>query len=195
MDLRATVAETTQRYFSCRRCGAQGEVEFRAFGDSGWKRGSLLLDPDPDDVTNFADEDLIKDAGRVVGLVRCPTCKQRDAAFVRWSRIRVGAWLAIAGVLLAIGGLHVTLVAGVFGLLGGYQAYVEHGRYRRADDARILRLKPGVRPALPELPAPKPVLPPPPNLPRARAITAPPIQPLQPRGPDEEPAFLRKADD
>jgi hypothetical protein len=194
VELRATVSETTQRYFTCRTCGARGEVEFRAHGDSGWQSGSLLLDVEPDEVREVADEDLMKDAARVLGLVKCPTCKQRDSRYVRWSRIRVAAWFGIAGVLLVIGGLHATLVAGAFGLLGGYQTYVEYGRFRRADNARVLRLKPGVRLALPE-PAMKPVLPPVPNLPPARAITAPPIQPIAPRGPDEEPAFLRTSDE
>lgn len=193
MALRATVSETTQRYFTCRTCGARGEVEFRAHGDSGWQSGSLLLEAEPDDARDVADGDLMKDAARVLGLVTCPTCKQRDARYVQWSRIRVGAWFGIGSVLLAIGGMHATLVAIVFGLLGGYQAYVEHGRYRRADNARILRLSPGVRPALPE-PALSPVLPPTPNLPPARAITVPPILPIAPRGPDEEPAFLRTSD-
>jgi hypothetical protein len=191
---RATVSEVTHRYFTCRTCGARGEVEFRAHGDSIWQSGSLLLEAEPETAGDVAhDEDLMKDASRVLGLVTCPTCKQRDARYVRWSRIRVAAWLGIGGVLLAIGGMHATLIAIVFGLLGGYQAHVEHGRFRRADNARILRLSPGVRPALPE-PALSPVLPPTPNLPRARAITAPPIQPIAPRGPDEEPAFLRTSD-
>jgi hypothetical protein len=194
VKLRATVSETTQRYFTCRTCGAKGEVEFRAHGDSGWQSGSLLLEVEPDDVTTAAEEELMKDAGRVLGFVKCPTCKQRDPMSVRWSRIRVAAWFGIAGILLVIGGMHATLVAAAFGLLGGYQTYVEYGRYRRADNARILRLKPGVRPALPE-PVMKPVLPPAPNLPPARAITAPPIQPIAPRGPDDEPAFLRTSDE
>jgi len=185
------------RYFTCKRCGARGEVAFRAKGDSGWQTGSIMLEVDPQDVHTAAEEDLMSDAERVLGLVKCPTCKQRAPGSVRWAWIRILAWFAAGGLGYAAMGviIHVQIGAIVCGVLGCWQAWREHSRFRRADRAKLLRLKPGTRPAPEAGPTPKPVLPPAPKLPPARAITAPPIQPIQPRGPDEEPAFLRTSDE
>jgi len=195
-EYRATQAETTERYFTCRHCGARGEVRFHAEGDSGWHRESMFLDDTETRVHEAAAEDLMVDAERVLHLIRCPTCGRRDPAYVRWAGIRVGAWFALGGGMLVFGGLHFVIGAIITSVLGGWQAWREHSRFERADQAMLLRLQPGTPPALPQPapPPPEPVVVPAPVLPVARAITAPPIAPFAPRGPDEEPAFLRKKD-
>lgn len=190
-EIRAVHSETAERYWACRHCGARGEVAFRAIGDSGWQTESLILDVESEDATTRAEEDLMVDAERVLHLIRCPTCKRRDPRYVRWARLRVGAWLAIGGGALLVGGLHAAIVAGACGLIGAWQAFRERSRFVRADAATILHLQPGERPE-PSPAPPRPVQPPPPVLPPARAITAPPVPAVTPRGPGEEPAFLKK---
>lgn len=199
-NIRATVAETTQRYFTCRYCGARGEVELLAQGDSGWQESTWYREATITDAASAAETDLMLDAERVLGLVKCPTCKRRDARYVRWGKIRVAAWFALGGSIWFLGGTELAIGTIGCALAGCWQTYREHTRYRRANRARILRLRPGKLAPPPELP---PLAAPPPELPVARALTAPVIQPpkptvapapVVPRGPGEEPAFLREGD-
>lgn len=195
-EYRATKSETAHRYYSCSLCGAKGEVMFRAEGESGWHK-DRFLDSDGDAMLRAADaasEDMFTDAERVQHLIKCPTCKRRHPGYVRWAFIRVGAWFAIGGGILLVGGTHLLIGALIPTVLGGVQTWREHSRFKRADRAMLLRLTPGKRPEM-EPPAPaKPVPVQRPAIPTARAIVAPPVQPITPRGPDEEPAFLRKKD-
>ena len=184
-DLRAIHSSTEERYFACRNCGARGEVQFRARGDSGWQAGSLLLEIEAQDVDERAEEDLMADADRVVHLMKCPTCKRRDPAYVRWTYLRVIGWFALAGLFAWVGNIMVPyqltlyIAAIVCGLGGIWQARREHSRYKRADAARILRLKPGKHPGLAQPASLTPIV-----------TTAPP--PIAQREAGDEPAFLRK---
>jgi hypothetical protein len=182
-DLRAIHSSTEERYFTCRHCGAKGEVQFRARGDSGWQAGSVLLEVEAQDVHERAEEDLMADADRVLHLIKCPTCKQRDGAYVRWGYIRVAGWLALGGVLAWVGSFMVPyqltlyIAAIVCGLGAIWQIMRERSRYQRADGARILRLQPGKHPT------------------RAQPSTVPAIVTVAPPKIEQradEPAFLRK---
>ena len=193
-EYRATQSETAHRYYNCSLCGAKGEVLFRAEGESGWHK-DRWLDADGEAMLRARDaasDDLFTDAERVQHLIRCPTCKRRHPGYVRWAYIRVIGWFAIGGGILAVAGMHLLIGALIPAALGGVQAWREHSRFKRADRAMLLRLTPGKRPEMEPPPPPKPVPVQRPAIPTARAITAPPVQPITPRGPDEEPAFLRK---
>lgn len=195
-EYRATQSETAHRYYDCSLCGAKGEVVFRAEGESGWHRDGLLEDGQAMlRARDAAQDDMFTDAERVQHLIRCPTCKRRHPGYVRWAYIRVGSWLAIGGGILAMFGTHMLVGAAIPALLGGIQAWRERSRFKRADRAMLLRLTPGKRPEMEPPPPPKPVPVKRPAIPAARAISAPPVQPVAPRGPDEEPAFLRTKKD
>ncbi len=194
LEYRTTRSETTDRYYTCAYCGAKAEVSFRAEGDSGWHRDRLLSDDAEERAAAAAEEDMMSDAERVLHLIRCPTCGRRHPGYVRWAYLRVLGWFVLAAGVLSFGA-ELALGAVVFGIGGIWQGWRERRRFLRADAAQLLRLQPGrlPKPEPKKLPAPKPkVLPPPPELPTARAITAPelPVAPVEPRGPDEEPAFL-----
>lgn len=202
LEHRLRKAETAERYFRCARCGARGEVAFVAEGDSGWQADDLLVEDGQLRALSAADEALMHDAERTLGLVRCPTCGERDRATVRWAQLRVAAWLgAGAGLALYVGPAAWLSLAG-FAVGGGLQLWRELARVRRADHAHIVKHTPGTLPA----PARKALPPPPPPparvappIPVARAITAPPprpqVAPPKPRSADEDPAFLRDPDD
>ena len=189
-------SETAHRYYNCTLCGAKGEVVFRAQGESGW-HDERWHDADGEAMLRAHDaaaDDMFADAERVQHLIRCPTCKRRHPGYVRWAYIRVCGWFAIGGGILAIFGTHMAIGAAIPGVLGGLQFWREHSRFKRADRAMLLRLTPGKRPEMEPPPPAKPVPVQRPAIPAARAIVAPPVQPVTPRGPDEEPAFLRKKD-
>ena len=179
-DLRAVHSSTEERYFHCRGCGAKGEVQFRAWGDSGWQTGALILEIDAQDVHERAEEDLMADADRIAHLIKCPTCKQRDPAYVRWVYIRVVGWFVLAAASAWLGNimepyqimLYIVAIASALGTR-------ERSRYQRAGAARILRLKPGKHPGLAQPASIAPIV-----------TTAPP--PIAQREAGEEPAFLRK---
>lgn len=201
--IRSIHVSTEERYFHCRNCGAKGEVQFIAVGDSGYQTGSLLVDAEPEDADVVAEEAHMVDAERVTHLIKCPTCKRRDPAYLRWVYLRVAGWFVAALGMLALHRmfegiyLYPLIVGIVFALVGLFQMRLEYLRLGRANRARILRLKPGNVAGLAEakpvhtLPLaiatekpkpPKPIAP----------IEAKPVEHVEQRGPDEEPAFLRK---
>ena len=194
LEYRATRSETAVRYYTCSYCGAKAEVAFHAVGDSGWHRDRLLSNDAEQRAHDAAEEDMMTDADRVLHLIRCPTCKRRHGGYVRWSYARVLFWFAACGLVFAYGGL--TLWIGLVLTCGAglFQGYWESRRFKRADTAILARVQQGTLPEPKPLPPPRKQLAPPPDLPPARAITAPPIHvaPIEPRGPDEEPAFLHE---
>jgi hypothetical protein len=198
-EYRTTMNEAAQRYFTCGHCGAKGEVLFVAHGDSGCQQeGSFLFKTDGwAKAKDAAEEDLMRDAERVLGLVPCPTCKRRNPRYVRWAMIRAGAWLVLAAIAFVLLGADYWFVAAVPGVIGLAQAWRERSRFKRASVAHISKLLPGVPPGRtlagtrPEPPKPAPAPAKPATI---RAVAAPPIEKVEQRGPDDEPAFLRKKD-
>ncbi len=186
--IRSIHVSTEERYFNCRNCGAKGEVQFIAVGDSGYQTGSLLVDLEPDDADVVAEEARMVDAERVTHLIKCPTCKQRDPAYLRWVYLRVVLWFVFAVLAFVLHrmfeGIYFYLLffAIGFALAGLWQIRLEYLRIGRANSARILRLKPGKHGSLADQ---KPVH----TLP---VVASKPVEKIAARGPDEEPAFLRK---
>ena len=202
--IRSIHVSTEERYFTCRSCGAKGEVQFIAVGDSGYQTGSLLVDVEPDDADVVAEEAHMVDAERVAHLIKCPSCKRRDPAYLRWVYLRVVLWFVAALAMLALhrmfeGIYFYPLVVGIVFALGGlWQIRVEYLRIGRANRARILRLKPGNVPGLADA-NPVHTLPVAIATEKARPpkivtpIEGKPVERVEQRGADEEPAFLRKS--
>jgi hypothetical protein len=196
IEYKATQSEHAERYFTCKNCGAKGEVRFHAHGE-GVATENAFVDDGAQRALAGAEEDLMLDADRVLHLIRCPTCGRRDGGYVMWTVIRPVLWFATAAALYTLEATYFAIPTVGLIIGGVWQAWREGSRYRRANRAQLLRLKPGSPPErkqLPAKPTPKP-LPPPPDLPVAVAINVPPLAPIAPqpqRGPDEEPAFLKK---
>lgn len=187
----ATKEELALRNYRCVRCGARGEVAFRAVGRSTWIAESLLGEDPVQAAWQQAEQDLMNDADRALALVKCPTCGMRPPRAMFWVGVRVTLWLGVAAGGLAIGGATGVCVAAGFGVGAIIQGLAERTRFHRATRAVFPRLVPG---ALPEPRRPR--------LPEARAIAAPPAEPEAPPplvapeppptpSPDGQPRFLR----
>lgn len=182
-----TKTELAQRYYACKRCGAGAEVALFAEGSSGWQEDRLLVDDIDAHVRDRADADLRVDAERAIALAKCPFCHQRQPGAAGWAYTRVGFWFAIALVLEFLG-TRGELASLVPTGLGIWQAFRERGRFRRARGALFSKIEPGRLPAPPPHVRPAPLAPPP-DLPRARAITAP-VHREEPADPASGPRFL-----
>ena len=187
-----TRTELAARYFACKHCGAAGEVVFRAEGVD-WVSDSLDDGVDPRAAV-VAEAELLTDATRTQGLIKCPSCEQRAAGASRWAGIRIGCWLALGVPFVIFGGEALVGAAGTVAM-AIVQALRERGRFARADRATIHKLTPGkVRDE--EAPsAPKPVirrqLAPTPELPVARVVHAAVVAVHEEPDPTAPPRFLR----
>jgi hypothetical protein len=195
-EYRATHREVAERYFTCARCGARGEVSFNAVGRSGWAREGILENEDAiGRAHEEAEVELRKDAQRTLDMVKCPTCGLRAPGAVFWACARIFAW-AVIGLVYGVvrGGAEIALL--VAAIPTAVFAWLELSRLRRAKRALITKLEPG---KLPERAPPKPQ---PARLPAARVVAAPeraPSAPIEPaRAPEPapepgvEPTFLRE---
>lgn len=189
---KVTRTEVTERYFTCPRCGAKGEVEFHAVGEGGWVRESWWSSSSAvERSAQQAADDLMVDADRVLGLIRCPACELRPPGALRWTTIRVLAPLGLGALAAVVGGQGLIVAIGM-GVLSLWLGYRELQRVRRADRAQILKLEYAkdplpvatATPAPKRVPAPMPLV--------AVPSVAPVIE--KPRGPDEGPAFLKRDD-
>ncbi|MBL0218967.1 MAG: hypothetical protein IPQ07_34500 [Myxococcales bacterium] len=189
---KVTRTEVTERYFTCPRCNAKGEVEFHAVGEGGWVRESWWSSSSAvERSAQQAADDLMVDADRVARMIRCPACELRPPGALRWALLRVLAPLAV-GALAAVVGGEGWIVAIGMGVMALWLGYRELQRLRRADRAEILKLE-YPKDALPvarATPVPKRAPPPTPLVPVPSV--APAIE--KPRGPDEGPAFLKRDD-
>lgn len=196
-EYRLSKRERAERYFTCKHCGATGEVAFGAEGTSGWQRDGLLVDDLHETVARAAEIDLRTDAMRTQALIPCPTCGRRAPGAVRWVAIRVGFWMGGAVALATVGASQLLLgAAGCCGM-AIWQAWRERGRLDRAGRATILKLQPGKLPDA-ELPRPRPAvrrqLAPPPDLPQARVVAAPAPVVAEAPDPAAPPKFLVDGD-
>ena len=226
MVVKVTAKEVAERYFNCNSCGARGEVSFDAIG-VGWQRRNMwqmLIMPlwwwrragNGPRADEQAAEDLMADAERTLALVKCPTCGKRSSGSVLWATSRVVAWVGFGYVLTLLGSPHGLTRFAAYGYalygVAAYQLYRELGRFKRARDVEILKLKPGTLSLAELAPEPKQTLVP--ELPVARALAAPPVarvstrpssRPSPPiavapppsppqRAAADEPAFLRDKD-
>ena len=186
VDHKVTLTQAVERELTCPRCGAHGDATFNAIGEGGWARESVVADMFNTDSAQErsaqdAASDLVLDADRIVGLLRCPACKQRAPGALRWPAIRVAVPLVIAALLP-----FVSWILGWGSLVFVVGALVvfsrERRRLERADHVTIKNLERGAKTKATF--ATKPVHRPPPKV----VVVAPVIE--KPRGPDEGPAFL-----
>ena len=195
----ATHRGELERYYTCPRCGARGEMKLTAIGRSAWgggfamrlyfggvfRLGRLASDLGTSNAQDEAETNAQRDADRVLALVRCPSCHKRPRMAFVWPAFRIAGLVAIAQIGLWLGAVPVPLwiTAASVGAIG---VVLEAGRFRRASRVATLKLAPGT-PQLPEaraLEAPKQ---------RAPAIASPP-QPA-PASPGAEPSLLGPVDD
>ena len=192
--------ELERRYFTCKRCGAHGEVAFGVEGTSGWVRQRRgLLERADALAARQAEDDLRTDAMRTQQLIPCPSCGRRAPGATRWVGIRIGFWVACGAGLAIVGASGALLGALGCGGLATWQAWRELGRLRRADRAMILKLDGGTPPHALEPPEPsRPIvhrqLAPPPDLPQARVVSAPALIAEPDPDPTAPPRFLNDAD-
>ena len=173
------VVELAQRYFTCKHCGAHGEVAFTGVA--------------VDSEHQIAEVDLRADAMRTQALIACPSCGRRAPGATRWVAIRIGFWLALGVALTVAGGTEVALGAIGCSGLAVWQAGRERGRFGRARRALILKLAPG-----PPVEPPRPVihrqLAPPPELPLARVVSVAAVRAPSEPDPTAPPRFLGDPD-
>ena len=197
LEYRSTRQELAERYFKCERCGARGEVIFQAVGRSAWVREGYFQENAILKAREQAEGELFKDAARTLDLVKCPTCGRRARGAIGWACVRVGVWSLFAAAYFALGGRDPYAFA-IAAIPTVAFAWLEVSRFRRANRALITKLEPGT---LPEPAKPRP------QLPAARAVTAPvrapapqpaavapPPHPPEPIEPGAEPTFLRRDD-
>jgi hypothetical protein len=160
-----TRTETGQHAWECAHCRAHGVVTLRTVGESGWKRVWISERRAEQRAMNDAIVDVQRDAERILGMIRCPKCKERAPRARFWTGVRLVPSV-IGGMLFGglVGG-GVLMVLGVtwwFGLagvpLGGWiGSFPERRRWREANLAVVHQLEGGeavvAKPAA--LPAPK----------------------------------------
>ena len=195
MQYKVTASEVKDRYFTCERCGAYGEVQFQAIGDGGWVKESYFGGDAQFRAAQSAADALQVDAERVIGMIRCPACKLRPKGAFAGAYFRVGA-PTIAGLVALFAGGSMILLSAVFGGLAAWLLFTELKRLGRANRALIYKLtKPVPEPKKEKdvrpLRASKPSQPP-------RSATAPVVpvrtsapEIVQPRGPEDGPGFLK----
>ena len=155
----ATHRDEVERYYTCPRCGARGEMKVTAVGRSTWggsfalrlsfggffRLGRMLSDSSTSNAQDDAETRAQRDADRVLALVRCPSCHKRPRLAFVWPVLRLAgfAGLAMAGLWLA--GLSVPwwATAAVVAAIGGT---AEAGRFARARQVSTLKLSPGPQP-------------------------------------------------
>jgi hypothetical protein len=191
----ATHRGELERYYTCPRCGARGEMKLTAIGRSAWGGGLAVRlfggffgfgrssNLGTSNAQDDAETNAQRDADRVLALVRCPSCHKRPRTAFVWPALRIAGLVAIVQIGLWLGGVlaPLWLTAAAVGALG---AVLEAGRFRRASRVAALKLAPGTS----QLPDARVI-----EAPVKRAI-APPPQAAAP-APGAEPSLLGTVDD
>ena len=195
MQYKVTASEVKERYFTCERCGAYGEVQFHAIGDGGWVKESYFGGDAQFRAAQSAADALQVDAERVIGMIRCPACKLRPKGAFAGTYFRVGA-PTVAGLVALFAGGSLIWLSAVFGGFAAWLLFLELKRLGRANRAMIYKLTKPTADVKKEKDY-KPLRPSKPSQP-PRSTTAPVVpvrtsapEIVQPRGPDEGPGFLK----
>lgn len=192
---RATHTEVKERYFTCERCGAFGEVQFQAVG-VGYAKDQFWQDDGADRARMAAADELQADGDRVYGLIRCPACRQRPKHAFLGMYFRIGLPTVVGLAALIPDLFQVTITCGA---LAAYLLYRDLRRLGRANRAMVYKLtKPTPEPEKKREKSYKPLRPTKPSQP-PRSSAAAPVVPVrtsapeivQPRGPDDGPGFLK----
>lgn len=195
MQYKVTASELKERYFTCERCGAFGEVQFHAIGEGGWVQESFFVEDAEQRAATQAADALQVDAERVIGMIRCPACKQRPKGAFTGAYLRVGLPTLLGLVAIFYGGAGLVMVAALCGGVAAWLLFRELKRLGRANRAMVYKLTKPAPEAKPEK-AYKPLRPAKPSQ-SPRPATAP-VAPLRtsapeivrPRGPEDGPGFL-----
>lgn len=106
MRVSVTRHETVERTWECARCDAHGVVVLRAVGESGWKQVWLSRDDAEAEATEDARWAVQRDAERMLGMIRCPTCRLRARGVYAWAALRniipVGIGLFTAAIVALV---------------------------------------------------------------------------------------------
>src|SRR5436190_14769758 len=89
MRYTVTATEVKERYFTCERCGAFGDVQFQAIG-KGYAEDSLWRDDASVRATSAAQDALQADSEGVYRMIRCPACKLRPKGAFLGMYVRIG---------------------------------------------------------------------------------------------------------
>jgi hypothetical protein len=193
------MAEELERNYECPRCGMRAVVVVEAEASrSPWRRTEERLGAD-----GLARQD---DATSALGLVRCPSCRERPRGALVWSALRVvtygiGAIFAYGLLGVAVGGrvrfrslsMLFEYAPVIFGVAGVIATMIEIRRWGAAGKIRVIQeLRAPIEKTLPRA--------------QARVVTAPPVAPPPPvvvvksapppviaaASPDEGPRFLKR---
>jgi hypothetical protein len=203
-----TREEHVERTWVCERCGAGGHVVLHAIGDSGWKEVWFSRDEAEDAAHEDARWAVQRDAERMLGMVRCPSCRMRARGVHAWAVLRniipvgvglgIGAALAVVILVLA----HWPFWLAPFFMLAGAAVALlpERRRWIEANNTTVRDLVPGDPEKVALVRAKKTAA----AMPRATARALPPakpaaLAPVASRAPepierpadDEGPRFLR----
>ncbi|HEY1816319.1 MAG TPA: hypothetical protein VGG74_28420 [Kofleriaceae bacterium] len=145
-----------ERYYTCPRCGARGEAKLVAVGRSVWGGAFVvhflvnLMQLRRVDVSSSgnaqdqAEEHAQRDADRILGLMRCPSCHKRPRMAFVWPVVRVAGYAvlgALLTVLLLMFGIHMSPELGA-AAFGAYGVLGEIGRFSRVRQAVALKMTP-----------------------------------------------------
>lgn len=208
MRVSVTREETLERTWACERCGAGGFVVLRAVGESGWKQVWWSRDAAEDAAHEDAKWAVQRDADRMLGMIRCPTCHLRAKGVYAWAVIRnivpffIGTLMGVALAAMALAFAHFPIWTGapIMFACGALMCLPERRRWVEARNTTIRDLIPGdpekaalirakkTEAAMPkavarELPAPKKEA--------LAPVTAQAPQPIDRPSDDEGPRFLR----
>jgi uncharacterized protein (UPF0212 family) len=166
-----TLHETVERYYTCPRCGAKGEVAFTASGRGNAIDGTSLFirlfaprrywsraaDLPALDAVSRAGAAQRQDAERTLGVIRCPACGKRPLGAFVWPAFRIALITALGLFLTSLRFYLVGLPWWSGGaVFAAVQVVIEIRRFHRA--ARVATLK---------------LVAPPHPLPSARVVAAP----------------------
>lgn len=88
MKVSVTREETVERNWACARCEARGVVQLRAVGESGWKQVWWSREAAEERAAEDAGWAVQRDADRMLGMIRCPSCRQRARGVYGWAVLR-----------------------------------------------------------------------------------------------------------
>jgi hypothetical protein len=135
MQYKVTAREVKDRYFTCERCGAYGEVQFQAIGEGGWVQESFWVEDAEQRAATAAADALQADSDAVYGYIRCPACKQRPKRAFLGTYLRVGIPTSLGLASLILDG-NIIFTIGM-GVLGAWYLFRDLMRLSRANRAMI----------------------------------------------------------
>jgi hypothetical protein len=146
-----TREETLERNWECARCGAHGHVVMRAVGESGWKQVWWSREAAEDAAREDAGWAVQRDADRMLGMIKCPSCKHRAKGVYAWAVIRnipsffVGLFIGITLATISILWAHLPFLMALPIMLACalLMCWPERRRWLEAKNTTVRGLVPG----------------------------------------------------